>query len=327
MRRPLILVVAALVALFVAAAPASAEKHGKEPEGFVSQLSDDRIVESSGLALSVRYGDLVYTMNDSGNHPMVYAIQLSTGRVVGTTDISSLHVKDTESIAVDAHGTMWLGDLGDNDHRRDDVAIYAFPEPGPGNHNVGPVDRYRVAYPDGPVNVEGMLVNPQTDQVHLVSKNESDFGTIYELPPLTPSATVTAKDLHIDAPRAVTDATFTHDGRWALLRTNYDVWMYNPKTWQPVSWIKTPRLQQGESIAVEPGDRTMLLGSEGKDSPIIRVPLPNKPADAPPIRLNRSGGVAQPLPVELAVAAVLLVAVVVIGRRILVARDRSSVRL
>lgn len=301
----------------------SGSDSGKNQAGsVVSTIDDDRITESSGLAVSTKYDDLAYTINDRGNHPTIYAIKVSTGDVVGVADVGDLDVQDTESIAVDEQGTLWLGDLGDNDHERDDVSIISFPEPGPGTHHVESADRYAVAYPDGATDVEGMLVQPTTDQVFLVSKNRDGMGTIFALPDLTPGATVTAEDLNVEAPRAVTDATFTHDGRWALLRTNTEVWVYDPTTWKPVRSFKTPKLDQGESIAVERDNRTLLLGSEGENSPIIRVALPETSAGATPInvtdpsRPNASVGTPVKLAIVIAIGVVVLgIGIVTRGRR------------
>ena len=258
--------------LLAAAAPATADN---DPDGTISEIRDDRIKESSGLALSMRHADLVYTMNDEGGSGAeVYAVQVSTGDVVGATDIGGLPIEDPESIAVDADGTLWLGDLGDNDRQRDDIAIYAFPEPGPGDHTVAGIDRYRVTLPGGPQDVEGLLVHPQTDAVYIVSKNEDGNGRIFELPELTPGGTVQARDAG-EAPEGVTDATFTHSGQWAVLRTEDDLWLYDPTTWHAVGQAETPKLEKGESVTVERGDQTVLLGSEGENSPLVRVPLPN----------------------------------------------------
>ncbi len=56
----------------------------------------------------MKHDDLVYTMNDEGGPgAKVYAVQVSTGEVVGATDISDLPIEDPESIAVDASGTLW----------------------------------------------------------------------------------------------------------------------------------------------------------------------------------------------------------------------------
>lgn len=300
-----------LLAVLACAEPAAADKDKKDqvPDGAVSVIRDSRITESSGLALSVRHSDLAYTINDRGTHPMVYAVQVSTGDVVGVTDVSGLAVEDTESIAVDAGGRLWLGDLGDNDHNRDNVSVIAFPEPGPGMHRVTAADRYGVRFPGGAVDVEGMLIEPSTEQVFLISKNRDGLGAIYRLPSLSPGSTVTAEDLEADAPRGVTDATFTNSGRWALLRTNDEVWVYDPTTWTPVGTIATPKLRQGESVTVERGDRSMLLGSEGKDSPIIRVAIPEPSKDARPIDLERSSAAGFDVTVKVWVAGLLALGV------------------
>jgi hypothetical protein len=299
--------------LLATTAPATAKD---DPDGMVSEIRDDRIQESSGLALSMKHDDLVYTINDEGGAgAKVYAVQVSTGEVVGATDISSLPIEDPESIAVDAGGTLWLGDLGDNDHQRSDIAIYAFPEPGPGNRTVSGVNRYQVVLPGGPQDVEGLLVHPQTDRVYLVSKNEDGNGRIFELSDLRAGATTQARDIG-EAPEGVTDATFTNNGQWALMRTEDDLWIFNPETWEAVGRVETPQLDQGESVTVERGDRTVLLGTEGKNSPIVRVALPEANASAP-IQLDDGddddGNSTVANSLELAIPLVLLAAAMLVG--------------
>lgn len=309
-----VLLIVVLIGGSLAAAIEPAAAKG-EPDRTVSEIKDPRITESSALAVSVKHDDLVYTVNDQGNHPVLFAIQLSTGDVVGETDLSSLSVQDTESLAVDADGTLWLGDLGDNDTNRDDVSILSFPEPGPGDHEPESVERYPVDFPHGPVDVEGMLVQPATHRVRLAAKTRHGLGTIYALPPLSPGVTAHAVDTGIAAPRAVSDATYTHDGAWALLRTNDDIWVYDTTTWQPVQKIKGPDLVQGESIAVEAGDTSFLVGTEGENSPIVRLPLPDLSGTPGPIELDDGtpGMKFEPVPtigvlvVGLVLAAVLLV--------------------
>lgn len=273
--------------LLALSGPAAAKKD--QPDGTVSEIGDERIQESSGLAVSMKHNGLVYTMNDEGgSDARVFAIELATGNVVGTADISGLPIKDPESIAIDAEGTLWLGDLGDNDHGRDDVAIYAFPEPGRGERAVSGADRFQVTLPGGPQNVEGLMVHPQTGKVFIVSKNEDGNGRIYELPALQAGGTIEARDVG-EAPEMVTDATFTHSGQRALLRTEDELWVYDPQTWQAIGKVDTPDLKQGESVTVERGDRSVLLGSEGKNSPIVRMALPDTTGSAP-IELDDDGG-------------------------------------
>ena len=116
-----------LRALVLAAVCAPTAALGADSSGKISEISDRRIKESSGLTISPAHDDLAYTINDAGNDPIVFAIKVSTGDVVGTTRVEGGDIKDTESIAIDGKGKMWLADLGDNDEERDDVALYALP--------------------------------------------------------------------------------------------------------------------------------------------------------------------------------------------------------
>lgn len=237
----------------------------------ISQIDDPRIEESSGLAVSAVHDDVVYTINDRGSAPIVYAIAMSTGRVVGTTAVGGGEISDTESIAIDGEGTMWLADLGDNDKERDDVALYAFDEPGPGDHSVT-AERYPVTFSDGPVDIEGFLVHPVTGAKYLASKEKKKQGALYALPEeLSTSEANPAADLGRALPEDVSDAAFTADGSQALIRTRDAVHVFDPETWTETGVLTVPTVEQGESIAMEPDGTSFLIGSEGKRSPLIRV--------------------------------------------------------
>lgn len=259
----------------------------------VSRMTDERILESSGLAYSVKYPNLAYTMNDSKNRAAVYAVQISTGRVVGQVDLEDFDLKDPESIAVDRQGRLWLGDLGDNDGDRDDASILVFDEPGSGTNEPRTVQRFPVEFQDGQENVEAMMIYPSTRQVFLINKTESGAGTLFVLPPsLRNGEENLATDLRRPMPTRVSDAAFTPDGRFALVKTASGVVGYDVKTWKPVTSFQTPGLDKGESLTVEPGGRSILIGSEGEDSPIVRVTLPSAlaPAGAATNAAPSSGG-------------------------------------
>ena len=126
-----LLLALSLVALCVPTAAVGAESEE------VSEISDSRIEESSGLAISAEHEDLAYTINDAGNDPIVYGDQdlHRRGRRhhPGRRGRRSRTPSRSPSTAT---GRMWVADLGDNDEERDDTALYAFPEPGPGDHSV-----------------------------------------------------------------------------------------------------------------------------------------------------------------------------------------------
>ncbi len=266
-----------LVALVVVAAvsaliqKASAESAGP---GVVSVIDDSRITEASGLAISQKHPDLVYVVNDSGHAAVVYAVELSTGKVVGTTTLQGVNVSDTEALSMGPDGKLWVADTGDNLRRRDDAALYAFDEPGPGNHQVRP-DRFGIGFgKDGVAHdIEALLIDPRDGRVYLMTKGLLS-GEILRLPEhLDPVWSNTAEVVGDEAPGMVTDATFTRSGRYALVRTYGDVRLFSTTTWKQMGRIKVPSQQQGESIAAENG--SFLIGTEGRPSPMIRVARPD----------------------------------------------------
>jgi hypothetical protein len=314
-----------LAALLIPAAAVAAESEK------VSEISDSRIEESSGLVVSAEHDDLAYTVNDAGNDPIVYAVKISTGEVVGTTRVGGGDVEDSESIAIDGKGRMWLADLGDNDEERDDTALYAFAEPGPGNHSVN-AKRFPVSYDGGAVDIEAFLVHPKTGKKFLVSKEKKNPGTLYSLPAKLKPTGNRATDTGRPMPEDTSDGTFTIDGSQALIRTRESVFVYDPKGWKQVEEIAVPEVEQGETIAMEPGGTSFLIGSEGENSPLIRVafgpdatasdppPAEQEPAAEEPADEPEEEGATIPVYLVVAIVAVVILALVAIW----VARRRQS---
>jgi hypothetical protein len=273
------LLIALLVVVLVSSLARRADGAEDGPD-VVSRMSDPRITESSGLAVSVKHEDLAYTINDSGNAPIVFAVKISTGAVVGTTTITGRTPLDTEAIAIDGDGELWVADTGDNRERRTDVALYALPEPGPGRHSVA-ASRYPLTYPSGPADVETLMINPRTGDKYVVTKGLF-AGELLELPRKLSAdhaneATVTGHDM----PALTTDGVMSADGRHALLRTYSDVDVYDAKSWKTLRSDVTPSQPQGESIAIERSQKSYLIGSEGADSELIRMPVTVPTASAP----------------------------------------------
>lgn len=287
-----------LIALLVVVLLSSLARRADGAEagpGVVSRMSDPRITESSGLAISVKHDDLAYTINDSGNDPIIFAVKISTGAVVGTTTITENTPIDTEAIAIDGDGELWVADTGDNEERRTDVALYALPEPGAGDHSVAAA-RYPITYPSGPADVEALLINPRTGAKGLVTKGLFG-GDLLALPSkLVANQTNEAKSLGHDMPAIITDGAMSADGRYALLRSYSDAYLYDATTWKPIRSAQTPAQKQGESIAIERSQKSFLIGHEGANSELIRVPLtlegaePAKPSPKPePTKAAASG--------------------------------------
>ena len=272
------LLVLLLVIVVVSSLVQRADAVAAEPE-VVCRISDPRITESSGLALSRAYDDIAYTINDSGNDSLIFAIDLASGETVGTTRIEGGTLQDTEALAIDDDGVLWVADTGDNLERRDDAALYAVPEQGRGDHTVT-AKRYPVTYDSESRNVEALLVHPVTGAKVLVSKALLR-GTIYELPTkLSTKRQNVAVAREGGAPAMITDATYTTDGRYVVLRNYTSMYLLDPTNDAILGQAPTPEQKQGETITAEPD--ALLVGSEGRGSELVRVPIPDpKPTVLP----------------------------------------------
>ena len=322
---------ALLVVVLVAAI--SERSHGAEPgepvdSSVVSRLDDVRITESSGLAVSTKHEDLAYTINDSGSAAIVLAIRISTGDVVGTTTVRDPNFNwlDTEALAL-RNGTLWVADTGDNFRQRNDAALYALDEPGPGNHTVVP-KRYAVTYEAGPQNIEAIAVPPKSGRILLLSK-ASAGGLVHRLPAkLRENGANIAASTSRETPGFTTDATYTADGRHVLVRSYTVAEVRDAGTWDLIRTDVLPSQQLGETVALEDPERSYLIGSEGLNSTLLRIafhtdaatPSPTTAPDASSTGDQQKEGTG----VSMGAIGLLggLIALVVVG--IMLARRRSG---
>lgn len=294
---PGLLVVLIVVVLLTALSrQANGSLAGEKLEGeVVCTITEEDIQESSGLVLSREHDDVAYTINDSGNDPIVYAIKVSTGALVGTTTLSNDDIDDPEALSIDNDGTLWFADIGDNDGDRDDIALYALPESGPGNHTVE-ARWYPLEFDKGPRDAETLLINPKTNDKYIVTKMVSG-GELFPIPKsLTAGRTNHLTQQAEKLPVLTTDGAFTPDGRHAVLRTLGEIQVFDAKDWSRVRSDGVPAQEQGETLAMEPDGDSVLIGSEGENSQLLRVALKineqHEPTDSPPA----SEAAAEPVP-------------------------------
>lgn len=269
----LLLIIVAAVG-FARRAEAQTKPVPETPSKRVSVMTDPRVSESSGLAVSRVHRGIAYTFNDSGHAPQLFAIDIATGKTVGVTTMDGATWKDAEAMALFG-GMVWVADVGTNLEPRSDQAVYAFPEPGRGNHRVTPI-RYPVTFASkSVVEVEAMAIVP--GRIDFYTKGWPAGRAYTVAGPLKTDAPNIAYPTARATPAWTTDASATPDGRLILVRGIVVVEVRDAKTWQLRYSDVIPILRQGESIAVEPSGRSYLIGSEGKDSPLVRIALdPNR---------------------------------------------------
>ncbi len=239
-------------------------------------LQDPQITESSGL-VEVGRGPAhrVLTINDSGDGAVVYVLDPRTGRTVGHATYAGDAV-DVEAITRGPGGHIWVGDIGDNGSVRAGVQVYRLPALHDGDREV-PSTRYDLAYRDGPVDAETLLVHPRTGRLYVVSKGLLG-GRVYAAP----------RDLRTDrphrlraigqAPGVVTDGAFFPDGRHAVLRDYSRAYVLDTtgEPWRRVDSFELPDQRQGEGVDVRRGGRSLLISSEGAGEPVQVVPIPRR---------------------------------------------------
>lgn len=81
-----------------------------------------KINEVSGIKTTVN-SNLIWTIQDSGNPNEIYGID-QKGIVSKTISISNTSNIDWEDVTSDQEGNLYIGDFGNNDNDRKDLAIY-----------------------------------------------------------------------------------------------------------------------------------------------------------------------------------------------------------
>ncbi|MEU8150228.1 hypothetical protein [Nonomuraea sp. NPDC048901] len=266
---------AGVIAAFIVFVPANAA-FADDGEKKLFTFKDARITESSGLAVSPTKEGVFYTHNDSSAAPTFYAVG-SDGRTRATYRLQGAQARDWEAMAASkdpatGRGVLWFADIGDNlDGAWPNVSIYKVMEPETLRDATLPAVRYRFRYADGARNAEGIMVNPVTGRLFVVSKEFS--GSVYQAPKKLRSDRVNVLRKVGTAPIMATDAAYAPDGSSYVIRTYFSATVFRPSG-ESITRVSMPELKQAESIAYTRDGKSLLTGSEGVRSPVYQVALP-----------------------------------------------------
>src|SRR5215211_2680144 len=134
-------------------------------------IRDPRIKESSGVAASRRYTDVFWTHNDGGGSKkqVLYAIDRE-GNTRASFSIVDVTLHDWEDIAIDNDGHLYIGDIGNNDSKRNALTVYEIDEPNPqaGTGFIASKRAWKLKFPGAPFDCESLFV--WKDQGYIVSK-------------------------------------------------------------------------------------------------------------------------------------------------------------
>ncbi|MEX2570473.1 MAG: hypothetical protein WD737_04155 [Gemmatimonadota bacterium] len=237
----------------------------------------DRIPESSGVAVSRTHESVIWTHNDSGSEPTLYAVN-SAGRLLGQVLVRGAEQVDWEDIAIadcDPADCIYIADIGDNQARRSEVTIYRVPEPHPTDSETLAVEAFPMRYPSGPRDAEALFVLP-SGELFVVTKGENAPIELFRYPgPLRADETAELERLATlstrpaPLPDRVTGASASIGGEWTAIRTYTSILIF--RTADLLGSETTPSFNvdlssvgevQGEAVGFAV-DGSMVVTSEG----------------------------------------------------------------
>lgn len=96
----------------------------KQPEQSISELYSfpKKLKEVSGIVYTQK-DQSIWAIEDSGNASAIYKID-AAGKKTKTVTLTDVENRDWEDITMDKNGDLYIGDFGNNDNERQDLAIY-----------------------------------------------------------------------------------------------------------------------------------------------------------------------------------------------------------
>jgi hypothetical protein len=236
--------------------------------------------EASGLALSRRSSNLLWSLNDSDD-PVVIALS-TTGQVKGQVRVAGAAIRDWEALSVGpcpGGSCLYVGDIGDDGAKRMQVTIYRVPEPQASDTTTAPADTFVFAYPDKAHDAESLFVTAD-QSLFMISKGHPTV--LYRAPrDARPGSVATLTkvaelplDKFLDDPdrrrSRITDAETTPDGEWVALRTNSDLLLLRTRDLVTGKMNEVWRVDlrpldetQGEGVAISNAGDVYLAGEGG----------------------------------------------------------------
>jgi hypothetical protein len=252
---------------------------------------DPELEEISGVAPSTQNPGVLWVLEDHAGAPVLYALDFA-GNSLGSLTLDGVENVDWEAIAIgpcDEGSCLWVGDIGDNDNIRTDIALLRVREPevgwGGGLAASATPTRFPIAYPDGiSQNAEALALTPDGTPV-IFTKRIDGLSEVFALDTLVPDTQTTLRLIgqittrDADTGGLATSADIWPDGSRLLLRTYDHALEYDLGTrgiegvaTAPRAEIPMSNVMHVESVAYDTVQRGYWQIPEAVNAPIAFTP-------------------------------------------------------
>lgn len=243
--------------------------------------------ESSGVAWSLARPGILYSHNDGGDDPVLYALD-SRGNLQARIPLEGIENRDWEDIATarcDAGSCIYLADTGDNYARWTESYLYRIVDTGSLEETPRSVESYPVILPDGTRDIEALFILPG-ELVHFITKGRHEGNTVYRYPPpLRPGEAVALEEIQLlsegamPIPAQITGADASADGKIVVVRSYQDMTFYRVENGLLVPMeggtvdLRTLGEPQGEGVAIGPDGQLFLTTEAGNFGGVAALQL------------------------------------------------------
>ncbi|MCB1567717.1 MAG: hypothetical protein KDI69_02715 [Xanthomonadales bacterium] len=265
-------------------------------------LTDARLDEVSGLAISRRHPGIVWVHNDSQDAHALYAVD-TQGRVRATLElpVPNIDWEDIASYQRDGRSYLLVADTGDNGGIRKELVLHEVPEPAElRDQGASTLRSIRFRWPDGARDCEALAVDVADASIWLISKKRVP-PQLFRLPLLPAEADAvqvaefrgqlagivqpSARDLSANPVYGkyrsqITAADISADGqRLAVMSYQHlYLWPRHLDGWpaalaQAPTRLDLPWMAQAEAMGFDASGATVWISSEHLPAPLIRHTL------------------------------------------------------
>ena len=242
--------------------------------------------EVSGIAVSRTNPNILWAHEDHGNLNKMHLIG-ENALYLGYYWIWGVSNRDWEDMCIgpgpeENKSYIYLGDIGDNDAKYNEIFIHRFKEPNlkdsskmNGEIQKTDITSFIFKYPDGARDAEALMVDPRNKDLYILSKNENQTNMYCAAYKEYTNGQTMLDKIAILPFGEITAADISSDGNQIMLKTEKQIYFWNRNNGETIlqAMKRTPVLipykkeAKGEALAITPDGNGYYTLSEKSSGP------------------------------------------------------------